>query len=140
MTEFEDFLLHVLIQLAVIFAAARAGAWLLGKLGQPQVVGEIVAGLMLGPSVLGRFAPDAVDFVFPADATIVFRVLSELGLVLFMFFIGVEFDFSHLRQVRRTAARVGPVLSWPGRSAWRPLRRRRYAGPFSTRTLLFCIP
>ena len=106
MPEWENFVLHVLIQLAVIIAAARAGAWLLGKIGQPQVVGEIVAGLILGPSLLGRFAPEAVEFIFPADATVVFRVLSELGLVLLVFLIGLEFDFSHLRQVGRTAVGV----------------------------------
>lgn len=50
MLEWETFLLHVLLQLVVIIAAARVGAWLPGKLGQPQVVGEIVAGLVLGPS------------------------------------------------------------------------------------------
>ncbi|MEO8494401.1 MAG: cation:proton antiporter [Planctomycetota bacterium] len=106
MTDWENFVLHVLIQLVVIIAAARLGAWLLGKLGQPQVVGEIVAGLVLGPSLLGRFAPGAVEFIFPPETTIVFRVLSELGLVLLMFLIGLEFDFSHLRHVGRAAIGV----------------------------------
>ena len=103
---FQDYFLHVLIQLVVIIVAARIGAWLLGKLGQPQVVGEILVGLVLGPSVLGHFAPEAIEFIFPADTTIVFRVLSELGLVLLMFLIGLEFDFSHLRHVGRTATSV----------------------------------
>lgn len=106
MNSWEDFLLQVLIQLVVIIAAARVGGWLLAKVGQPQVVGEIVAGLVLGPSLLGRFAPEFVGFVFPPDTTVVFRVLSELGLVLLMFLLGLEFDFSHLRQVGRTAAGV----------------------------------
>jgi Kef-type K+ transport system membrane component KefB len=106
MNEWENFLLHVLIELVVIIAAARAGAWLLGKLGQPQVVGEIVAGLILGPSLLGRIAPNFVDFVFPSETAKVFHVLSELGLVLLMFLIGLEFDFSHLRKVGRTAIGV----------------------------------
>ncbi len=123
MNELQELLLHVLIQLSVIIVAARMGAWLLGKLGQPQVVGEIMAGLMLGPSLLGRLAPEAVEFLFPPTATIVFRVLSELGLVLLMFLIGLEFDFSHLRQVGRTAVGVavagialpfalGAALAW----------------------------
>lgn len=106
MNEIQELLLHVLVQLAVIITAARVGALLLSKLGQPQVVGEIVAGLVLGPSVLGYFAPEVVAYVFPDDATLVFRVLSELGLVLLMFLIGLEFDFSHLRHVGRTAAGV----------------------------------
>ncbi|MCA9189683.1 MAG: cation:proton antiporter, partial [Planctomycetales bacterium] len=103
---FQQFLLHVLIQLSVIILASRIGAWVFGKLGQPQVVGEIIAGLALGPSVLGRFAPHAVGYLFPEDANIVFRVLSELGLVLLMFLIGLEFDFSHLRHVGKTASGV----------------------------------
>jgi Kef-type K+ transport system membrane component KefB len=106
MHAWEDFLLHILVQLVVILAAARIGAWVFGKLGQPQVVGEIIAGLVLGPSLLGRFAPEAVASVFPADTAAVFRVLSELGLVLLMFLIGLEFDFSHLRNVGRTAVGV----------------------------------
>jgi Kef-type K+ transport system membrane component KefB len=106
MDELQDLLLNVLIQLVVIITAARAGAWLLGKFGQPQVVGEIVAGLVLGPSVLGYFAPEVVELVFPPEATVVFRVLSELGLVLLMFLIGLEFDFSHLRNVGRIAVGV----------------------------------
>lgn len=57
MENWEDFLLRILVQLSVIIAAARVGAWLLAKLGQPQVVGEIVAGLMLGPSVPGGSRP-----------------------------------------------------------------------------------
>ncbi len=103
---FQDYFLHVLLQLAVIMTAARVGAWLLGKLGQPQVVGEIVAGLFLGPSLLGRIMPRAGDFLFPDDTTVVFHVLSELGLVLLMFLIGLEFDFSHLRHVGKTASSV----------------------------------
>jgi len=106
MGEFQEFLRHVLIQLVVIIAAARLGAWLLGRVGQPQVVGEIVAGLVLGPSVLGRLAPGVVEYVFPAETERVFHVLSELGLVLLMFLIGLEFDFSHLRHMGRTAVGV----------------------------------
>ena len=75
MSEFDDLLLHVLVQLTVIIAAARAGAWLLGKVGQPQVVGEIVAGLALGPSLLGRLAPEIEQSLFPADTALVFRVI-----------------------------------------------------------------
>lgn len=119
----EDFLLHMLIQLVVILAAARIGGWIMGKLGQPQVVGEIVAGLVLGPSLLGHFAPHVVAYVFPEDTAIVFRALSELGLLLLMFLIGLEFDFSHLRHVGKTASGVaaagillpfflGAALAW----------------------------
>jgi Kef-type K+ transport system membrane component KefB len=102
----EEFLLHVLVQLVVIIAAARAGAWLFGKLGQPQVVGEIAAGLMLGPSLLGRLSPETLAYVFAPEYDVVFKVVSELGLVFLMFLIGLEFDFSHLRHVGRTAGSI----------------------------------
>lgn len=121
---FQEYLLHILLQLVAILVAARLGAWLLGKLGQPQVVGEIMAGLLLGPSVLGRISPQTVEFLFPADATIVFRVLSELGLVLLMFLIGLEFDFSHLRHVGKTATGIAgagialPFLLGAGLAMW----------------------
>lgn len=124
MAVFQEFFLHVLLQLIVIIAAARIGAWLLGKLGQPQVVGEIVAGLLLGPSVLGRISPEAVTYVFPSETSQVFHVLSELGLVLLMFLIGLEFDFSHLRKVGRTAVGVAsagillPFLLGSGLALW----------------------
>lgn len=106
MEHFESFFFHVLLQLIVIIAAARAGAWIFGKLGQPQVVGEILAGLLLGPSLLGRFAPEWLDYLFPPDTTLVFHTLSEIGLVLLLFLIGLEFDFSHLRHTGRIAAGV----------------------------------
>ena len=106
MENFEDLLFHVLIQLVVIITAAQLGGRLARKVGQPQVVGEIVAGLMLGPSVLGHLAPGTVESIFPEDAAVIFRVLSELGLVLLMFLIGLEFDFSHLKHVGRTALGV----------------------------------
>ncbi|MEO8270139.1 MAG: cation:proton antiporter [Aureliella sp.] len=109
MHEFESFLLRILLQLIVIIAAARCGAWMFGKFGQPQVVGEIAAGLLLGPSVLGRLAPGFVSYVFPNDTAIVFRSLSELGLMLLMFLIGTEFDFSHLRKVGRISVSVAAV-------------------------------
>ncbi len=109
MHEFESFLLRILLQLIVIVAAARSGAWLFGKFGQPQVVGEIAAGLLLGPSVLGRLAPDFVSYIFPNDTAIVFRSLSELGLMLLMFLIGTEFDFSHLRNVGRISVGVATL-------------------------------
>jgi Kef-type K+ transport system membrane component KefB len=123
MEHFEPFFLHVLVQLVTIIAAARLGAWVFGKLGQPQVVGEILAGLMLGPSLLGRFQRDWLDFIFPEDAALVFRVISEIGLVLLMFLIGAEFDFGHLRHIGRAATGVsvagivlpfllGAVLAW----------------------------
>lgn len=106
--EVEAFLLRVLVQLIVIVLAARVGGWLFRKLGQPQVCGEIAAGILLGPSCLGYFAPQFAASIFPPDPqlTLVFKVLAELGLVFMMFLVGLEFEFGLLKQMGRTAAMV----------------------------------
>jgi Kef-type K+ transport system membrane component KefB len=105
----ETVLLPLLLQLALIIGAARVFAILLRKLGQPSVVGEIAAGLVLGPSVLGRFFPGMYQAIFhPTTAEMVaplfdsllgwiLTTLSQLGLIFLLFLIGLEFDFSHLR-------------------------------------------
>jgi Kef-type K+ transport system membrane component KefB len=105
----EDVLLPVLVQLVVIILAARLFAVVFRRLGQPGVVGEIAAGLVLGPSVLGWLFPGVWRAVFhPAvaglppeasDAVLhwIFTILSQLGLVFLLFLIGLEADFSHLR-------------------------------------------
>ncbi len=106
MHDFETFFLKILAQLAIIMLAARLGGWAASKLGQPIVVGEIAAGLLLGPSLLGRIWPDGLAIVFSADTSQTLHVFSELGLVLLMFLVGLEFDFSLLRQVGGTSLRV----------------------------------
>src|SRR5262249_40774286 len=105
----EDVLLPVLIQLVVILLAARLFATLFRRLGQPAVVGEIVAGLVLGPSLLGWLSPDLFRAVFrpeihglPAALSEqvirwVFSMLSQIGLIFLLFLIGLEFDFGHIR-------------------------------------------
>jgi Kef-type K+ transport system membrane component KefB len=119
----EAFLLQVLMQLVVIIGAARAGGWLFARFGQPQVVGEIATGLLLGPSCLGRLAPEMSAAVFATETAPVFSVLGQLGLIYLMFVVGLEFDFGHLRKVGRTAMSVasagiilpfglGAVLAW----------------------------
>jgi Kef-type K+ transport system membrane component KefB len=105
----EEFLVPLLLQLAVILIAARMFAWLVRSIGQPSVVGEIVAGLVLGPSLFGWLAPEAWQWLFrptfpsvpheltdPLFAKVV-DALSQLGLILLLFLVGLEFDFGHLR-------------------------------------------
>jgi Kef-type K+ transport system membrane component KefB len=77
--------------------AARLGSMAFRWLKQPAVVGEIAAGLLLGPSFAGYLFPEVSAFVFDASYNQVFGVLSQLGLILLLFIIGLEFDFSHLR-------------------------------------------
>ncbi|MBA4032301.1 MAG: sodium:proton antiporter [Planctomyces sp.] len=103
----EALMLVVLQQLVVMIAAARLGGWFFRKLGQPTVVGEIAAGLILGPSVVGRLFPGFIPAFFPTDVTPIFQTLGQLGLIFLMFLIGMEFDFGHLRKMGRTAGMIG---------------------------------
>jgi len=88
---------RVLLAVAVIIAVSRAMGWAISKLGQPRVHGEILAGIVLGPSVVGVLWGPAVDFVFPSEVIGALRILAQIGLVLFMFLIGLELDLGALR-------------------------------------------
>ena len=108
----EETLRPLLVQLVVIMLAARAGAVVARWLRQPSVVGEISAGLLLGPSAFGAVAPELSALVFPRGAAAVggleasLTAFSQVGLILLLFLIGIEFDFSHIRRQGRLAATV----------------------------------
>lgn len=85
-------LLLLIIQIAVIIITSRVIGFLFRKIHQPQVVGEMVAGIILGPSVLGWLFPGASAFIFPAASLKFLNILSQLGLLLFMFIVGLELD------------------------------------------------
>lgn len=95
--------LTLILQIATILIVARICGALFRKLGQPQVVGEMVAGVLLGPSVFGALAPAVSAYVFPAPSLQYLNVLSQVGLLLFMFMIGLEMDVRLLKGARRTA-------------------------------------
>lgn len=100
----ETLLIFVLLQLVVIIVAARSAGNIARNLGQPRAVGEIVAGLALGPSLLGYLFPDLFNFVFHSVSATPMSVLSQVGLILLMFQIGMDFDFSHLTENRNRKA------------------------------------
>lgn len=102
----ENVLLTVILQLIVIIAASRLSGALFRLMGQPLVCGEIAAGLILGPSLLGGVFPDLFKKIFDPSVGSIFSIMSQLGLVLLMFLIGLEFDFGHLDENRRTALSV----------------------------------
>ncbi len=102
--ETESLLVNILLQLIVMIAAARIGNQLLRRLGQPGVIGEIVAGLMLGPSLLGHFFPGASRALFGASASTPITIISQIGLVLLMFQIGADFEFGHLARAKNRNA------------------------------------
>jgi Kef-type K+ transport system membrane component KefB len=94
-------------QLFVIVLAARVVGWL-GKrfLGQPQVVGEMIAGVLLGPSLFGLLAPDLQALLFPEETKSVLYVGAQLGVGLYMFLVGLEFDRMHFRSNVSSAGAV----------------------------------
>lgn len=104
----EAVLYFVLLQLAVIVLAGRLGGALARRVGQSSAVGEIIVGILLGPSLFGLLAPEVFGYVFRSAPPEPMQVLSQIGLILLMFQIGMEFDFSHLgeRQNRTAVTRV----------------------------------
>ncbi|WP_141202795.1 cation:proton antiporter [Streptomyces griseorubiginosus] len=91
----------MLIGLALILAAAFLCARIARRVGQPAVMGEIIAGIALGPSLLGLLPGNVTDALFPADARPLLQALAQLGLVLFMFGVGYELDLFRLRGAGR---------------------------------------
>jgi Kef-type K+ transport system membrane component KefB len=107
----ELLLFSVLLQLIVMIGAARLFNNLARKLGQPGAIGEIVAGLILGPSLFGAIFPNSANMVFGRTASAPIAVISQIGLILLMFQIGTDFDFGHLRSSRHRAATLGAALA-----------------------------
>lgn len=101
-----DPLPDLLIALPVVIVACRVGAALARRAGQPPVVGEIATGILLGPSVLGLLWPAAQTWLIPPAAIPYTGQLGQLGLLVFMFLIGLELDLGLLRGQGRTAAAV----------------------------------
>jgi len=100
----------LVLQIAVILGACRLLHLIAGRLGQPPVIGEIVAGLLLGPSFFGWIAPDLYARLFPAASLPVLNELSQIGLILFMFLVGLHLDLAEVYALRRVAGLAG-VLS-----------------------------
>lgn len=94
---------RLLLQFLVVVAAARVCGALSRRLGQPSVIGEIAAGIALGPSVLGALAPAISASLFPAASLPVLQLFSQLGVILFMFVVGLELDWSLVRSKAKAA-------------------------------------
>jgi Kef-type K+ transport system membrane component KefB len=86
----------LLLQIITIVAFARIFGFLCKKIGQPSVIGEIIAGIFLGPSILGAAAPGISGFLFPSESLNTLQFFSQLGLILFMFIVGMDVDLKVL--------------------------------------------
>ena len=83
------------------------------RIEQPRVMGEVLAGIVLGPTVVGAFLPDLETALFPSDIIPFIGVVAQLGLIFYMFLVGLEVDLSQIRG--------------PGRPGGRHLQRQRGA-------------
>ncbi|MEO7101409.1 MAG: cation:proton antiporter [Luteolibacter sp.] len=97
---------NLFLQLLVIISASRLMGGLFAKLGQPSVVGEMAAGIILGPSLFKILAPGAFLFVFPAAGMGTLKLLSQVGVCLFMFSVGMDLNVNHVRKKAHTAVVV----------------------------------
>src|ERR1700691_939191 len=103
----------LLTQMAIVLLITVTCGWLALKVGQARVIGEIIGGILVGPSVFGRFAPHLSAKLFPASSLGPFETLSTVGLVLFLFLIGMELNYEHLYRQRATAIMASGMRIMP---------------------------
>jgi Kef-type K+ transport system membrane component KefB len=99
-----DALYHVLLALVVVIVAARACGALCRRLHQPPVIGEVIAGILLGPSLLGRLSPETMAYLLPQSVAPSLSIIAQVGVILFMFLVGLELNVEQLKH--RTHATV----------------------------------
>ncbi len=97
----------LLIQIAVILATCRVVGWLFKRFRQQQVIGEMAAGIILGPSLLGWLAPGLFAALFPSSTLDFISALSQVGLIVFMFLAGLEINPETIRKLGRPTVAVG---------------------------------
>lgn len=97
---------HVLLALTLVIAAARLLGALFRWIHQPPVVGEMIAGIMLGPSLLGHLAPSTAAYLLPESIAPLLQVISQFGVILYMFLVGLELDLSSLRSQARSTVMI----------------------------------
>ncbi|MBX2966331.1 MAG: cation:proton antiporter [Cyclobacteriaceae bacterium] len=109
--EFIDALVHnlehplaiLLAQIVTIILVARVFGWAARKIGQPTVIGEMIAGIVLGPSLIGLYFPEFSAALFPTQSLGNLQFLSQIGLILFMYVVGMELDLNVLRNKAQDA-------------------------------------
>ena len=102
-------LVRLLFQLLTVVVVARIFGAIARRLGQPSVIGEMAAGIALGPSLFGALAPDLSARLFPPSSLGVLQLLSQIGVILFMFLVGLEFKWAHVRHRARAAVVISNI-------------------------------
>jgi Kef-type K+ transport system membrane component KefB len=93
-----DTVLHLLLALAAVVVIGRLLGFALRSVGQPPVIGEVVAGILLGPSLLGRLAPELASYILPASVAPFLNIVAQLGVVAYMFLVGLELNVDVVRE------------------------------------------
>ena len=123
----------LLIAVVVAMLFARLVGILMPRIGQPRVMGEVLAGILLGPTLLGAIAPELEAMLFPSDIIPYIAVVANLGLVFYMFLVGLELDLRQLRgrltqtlAISNTGVAIpmafGMLVAVPSTSGWPPKR------------------
>lgn len=99
----------LLVQIVTIILVARLFGWVFRKIGQPSVIGEIIAGIVLGPSLVGHYFPEFSASLFPTASLGNLQFLSQIGLILFMFVVGMELDLRALQNKAQDAIVISHV-------------------------------
>jgi Kef-type K+ transport system membrane component KefB len=131
-------LLSVLIALVVIMATARITGAAFAQVSLPAVIGEVVGGILLGPSLLGRISPQLQAALLPSDVLPFLYVIAQLGVVLYMFLIGLELDLDALRSRATSTIAIsaaGILVPFTLGAGLAPMIFDAYAPPGVTRTL-----
>ena len=97
----------LILQILVILLVSRVTAYVFSFIGQPAVIGETIGGILLGPSLLGLVAPSVSHFLFPPDSLGRLQSLSQLGLIVYMFIVGMEIDFGQMKARAKESLLVG---------------------------------
>jgi Kef-type K+ transport system membrane component KefB len=131
-------LFHVLLALAAVIALGRVLGKAFSYVGQPPVIGEVVAGIVLGPSLLGRISPQAMAFLLPKEAAAHLGIIAQIGAVLYMFIVGLELNTGHLRTFARSVVAVSltglvvPFVAGAGLALWLYPQFSNRAVPFTS--------
>ncbi len=105
-SKFDGTVGKVLLAVAIVVVLSRGIGWVFARIGQPAVLGEILAGIALGPSLLGLIKHDLPNQLFPRDIQDFLRVIAQIGLLVFMFVVGLEVDLNSIRRSSTKAVAI----------------------------------